>query len=89
MVIVMKNKKRIRGKCFGITKYVNRNKVLIEISEEMNKEPAEYYSTILHELLHVWVSIMKTNGVKATKEKEHKFIYKVESQIVETMRLLK
>ena len=88
-MIVIKNRKRLRGQCFGITRWVSPNKWTIEMSLEKNDNLAEYGLTLLHEFLHVWVMILKHNGGKLDGRKEHKFIYSVERSIINLLPLLK
>jgi hypothetical protein len=88
MLIVIKDVKRIKGQCYGITRYMGRKKIAIDISMELNKDLAEYGSTLLHELLHVWLVILRSNGAVINKRKEHPFIYQVERQITNLVGML-
>jgi hypothetical protein len=88
MLIVIKDVKKIKGQCYGITRYKGRKKIEIEISQELNPELAEYGSTLLHELLHVWLVILRSNGAVINKRKEHPFIYQVERQITDLVKML-
>lgn len=89
MIIVIKDRKKIKDGCYGITKYVSPKKIVIEISLSLNKDLAEYASTLLHEMLHVWVVILKSNGATINRRKEHPFIYKVERRIIDLLPMLK
>lgn len=89
MIIVIKNVNKIKGRCYGVTKYVSKQKAVIELSLELNKDLAEYSSTLLHELLHVWIAILQANDAKLNKKKEHTFIYKAEREIAKLMTVLR
>jgi hypothetical protein len=89
MMIIIKDKQRINGDCYGVTRYIGPKKIVVEMSLELNKDLAEYGSTLLHELLHVWLVILKANGAVVNKRKEHKFIYKVEKKITSLVKMLK
>lgn len=73
-------------KWFGETLWLDDKHVTIVISTEKNTNPIEFMLTLLHELLHVWWSIMKFNGIKL--KKEHCFIYSVESYIIKYIKNL-
>lgn len=51
---------------------------LITVSMKYNQLLVEYCVTVLHELLHLWVTIMRMKGFKTTDTKEHEFIYAVD-----------
>lgn len=53
------------------------NKCEIQISKEKNTSITEFATTLLHELLHFWVTILQTHGLKESIRKEHKFINNV------------
>jgi hypothetical protein len=58
------------------------------MSLDLNKDLAEYGSTLLHELLHVWLAILQANGAVINKRKEHPFIYAVEKNITGLVKML-
>jgi len=71
-------------KWLGEIRWSKKDKVEIVISTTMNKNPVEFFLSLIHELLHLWVSVMRINGVKI--KNEHKFIYSVENGVVSTFR---
>jgi len=73
---------------YGTCQVINKNKIQIEISKIKNKTSSEFFVTLLHELLHAWLFIMKANGVKIGIKKEHKWIYSVQSIIIEALKLI-
>lgn len=89
MILEIKNVKDCRNKAMGNFIIKGNEKAIITISLKRNKTVAEYCSTLLHEMLHAWVTIFRAQGVKITNLKEHKFIYAVEGKIVKELKLLK
>jgi len=89
MLIEIQNKKRLEGNCWGITKYLSKKRISVGISEARNKDIGEYSSTLLHELLHVWIEIIKAQGAVINSRKEHAFIYDVEAKIADAVKVLK
>lgn len=60
--------------------YLN-GRAKISISLKKNKRPQEYASTLLHECLHLWFSLIRPKGLKYTDKQEHAFIYEVEREL--------
>lgn len=56
---------------------IGRNRCEIQISKRHNKTVNEFAATLLHELLHLWVTILQTHGLKEGIRREHKFINKI------------
>ena len=78
------------GDCGYCTK-VNRKGSTYEIaiSRKVHKTVADFGSTLLHELLHLWIFIIGVYGYKVKLKYEHKFIYAVEAAIIQFMYILK
>ena len=53
------------------------HKCEIQISADKNKDVSDFAATLLHELLHFWVTILQTHGLKESIRREHKFIDRV------------
>ena len=66
-----------------------KNKYSIGISASAHRTVADFGSTLLHELLHLWVYVLSKYGYRVKLKYEHKFIYAVETVIVEFMHILK
>jgi hypothetical protein len=80
ITIKIKSKKHCSNpKWFGEAIWLNKHKADIIISEAKNTNSGEFALTVLHELLHIWLSILMFNGFKV--KNEHKFIYLVEEDI--------
>ena len=73
---------------YGTCEVTSVNSILIEISKKRNVNNLEYFCTLLHELLHAWIFIMKANGIKIGLIKEHKWIYNVQAVIFEALKLI-
>lgn len=73
---------------YGNTQVVDDKTILIQISREKNKKHVEFFVTVFHELLHAWMLILKGNGIKISRGREHKFIYAVQDHIVGELALL-
>lgn len=81
MLVEIKDVKQCRNKAYGNFLLRGRESALITISLKKNQTVAEYGSTILHELLHLWVTILRKKTFKCRDSKEHRFIYAVEDAI--------
>lgn len=46
----------------------------ILISREHNDNVGEFAATLLHELLHLWITILQSHGLSKGIRKEHKYI---------------
>jgi hypothetical protein len=88
-MIEIKNVKYIRGKYYGIARFNSAKRITIQIAQNLNPTVAAYSSTLLHELLHVWVAIVKMSGGTIDRRKEHRFIYKVEDKITKLLKIMK
>jgi hypothetical protein len=89
MILEIKNVKECKNKAWGNFTILGKEKMLITISLKCNKYLADYASTILHEMLHAWVTILRVNGVRVTNLKEHRFIYAVERKILAELKFLR
>ena len=89
MIIEIKNVRECKNKAFGNFFVKSKGKMLITISQKKNDNVAEYASTILHEMLHAWVTVLRLQGFKVTGVKEHRFIYAVERRVLELLHLIK
>ena len=67
---------------YGETGFPSPNKAIITISRALNKSLASYASTLLHELLHVWIHVLSLKGFKIDDEREHDFIYAAERAVL-------
>lgn len=70
-----------RNKASGNFLLRGRGSALITISQKLNVLVAEYGCTLLHELLHLWVTMLRLKGFRVSDMKEHRFIYAVEASI--------
>ena len=73
----------------GLTTFEKNGDALIEIANDENPTIAEYSVTLLHELLHVWLEVIKHKGATIDLRKDHKFIYAVEDVIIKLSQILK
>jgi len=79
-----------KGDCgYCIQRNRKKDKYEIAISRKAHKTVAEYGSTLLHELLHLWVYLLSVYGYKVRYKYEHKFIQAVESTVIGFMDILK
>lgn len=86
MTIVIKNQKRLSDGSYGVTHFLSVNRIHIKMNLEKNETVAEYGCTLLHELLHAWLKILKLHGAKFDSRKEHKFIYATEAATLKLMK---
>ena len=88
MNIKIKLVKECSKKEYGTCEVVDSNNILIEVSKKKNSKMNQYFVTLLHELIHAWVFIMKANGIKMSDRKEHRWIYSVEAVIIKALEYL-
>ena len=78
-----------RYKLYGMTTFQSPDKTLIEIAQDKNETIDVFSVTLLHEMLHVWLTMIKSGGATIDLRKDHKFIYAVEDMILKLAQLLK
>ena len=81
MKVEIKMVNKCRNGAFGNFIVRGRESILITISHEKNQMMAEYGATLLHELLHLWMTLLRGKKFKCSDTKEHQFIYAVERLI--------
>lgn len=85
-------KLEIRGvrKCrqdeFGYFKILGAQRAYIAISLEKNNTVNQYAETLLHELLHFYVALLKVEGFQVGQRREHKWIEACELTVVDQMK---
>lgn len=50
------------------------NRCEILISKKRNPDVNAFAATLLHELLHLWVTVLQTHGLRESISVEHRFI---------------
>lgn len=85
MKLEIKNVKKCRNGAWGNFFVRGRESALITVSLARNNTLAEWGSTLLHEMLHLWTTLMRKNGFRVTNRREHRFINEVESEILRLM----
>lgn len=85
MKLEIKNVKKCRNNASGNFILRGHKSALITISLRHNDTLAEWGSTLLHELLHFWTTLMRRNGMRVTDYREHRFIYAAERAILKVM----
>ena len=73
---------------YGTCQITNRDTINIEISRALNQDQSQFFVTLLHELLHAWLFVMKANDIKISIGREHKWIYSVQAVVFEALKLL-
>jgi len=77
------------GDCgYCVTRSKKLDKYEIAISRKAHKTVADFGSTMLHELLHLWVYFLNVYGYRVKLAAEHKWIRAVETVIIHLMYLL-
>lgn len=82
MIVEIKEVKQCRNKAFGNFILRGSGKAQITIALDKNDTVAEYCATVFHELMHLWVTIMRSKGFRCTDIKEHRFIYAAEDYVL-------
>lgn len=86
MIISIKKVKQCRNGAYGNYLLRGRERADITISMKLNKTLAEYSYTLLHELMHLYITLLRKEGFKSTNKLEHKMIYDLEDTVVTIMR---
>jgi len=88
-VMIKLVKKLPKNDCgYCVTRNKKKTSYEIGISESAHKTVSDFGSTLLHELLHLWIYILGRYGYRVKLKYEHKFIYAVETVLVEFMHIL-
>lgn len=82
MRIELKEVKKCRNGAYGNFLLRGHSSALITVSQKLNDTVAEYAATVLHELLHLWITILRLKGFRTTNVTEHKFINAAEQIIL-------
>lgn len=85
MKLLIKNVKKCRNGAMGNFLLRGHESALITVSLKLNPTLAEWGATLLHELLHLWTTLMRRNGLRVSDSREHRFIYAVEREISKVM----
>ncbi len=85
MFIKIRHVEKIKGS-YGETGFPTPRSAVITISRQLNKSLASYASTMLHELLHVWIRILAIKGFEVDDETEHDFIYAAEKRVLKEFK---
>lgn len=85
MILEIKKVRTCKNKADGNFQTLGREKARITISMEKNRFFSEYSKTLLHELLHAYTTMLRSDGFKVTDKKEHKWIAGCEDAIIEEM----
>lgn len=82
MILEIKKVKRCRPReAFGTFAITGPTSALITVSTDKNRKLASYAVTLLHELLHCYIALLKANGFEVSARKEHKWIMCCEEAI--------
>lgn len=74
--------------CYGLTRILSKDRAIIYISKSANKNPGQYAQTLIHEFLHLWLSMLQAVGAKIDFRRDHTFIYAVEASIIKLSKKL-
>lgn len=83
MLVNLKEVKQCRNGAYGNFLLRGSSSALITISMKLNDTVAEYSATMLHELLHLWITLLRLKGYRTNNVREHRFIYAVEKVVLE------
>lgn len=86
MILEVKKVNKCKDGDFGYFRSVTKDKSKIVISLSKNKYLAEYGATLMHELLHFWVYMLRKEGFRVGNRKEHKFVYAAEDKILKEIK---
>jgi len=83
MRIKIKEVEKIKGAVDGSCEQVNRSNFIVRIAERRIKNPDDYLTTLVHEMLHFgFTRLRKKFKIRIGVKKEHRLINKMEEAIV-------
>jgi len=85
MILEIKKVPSCKDNAYGTFVIVGQQKARIEISLKRNKTLAEYATTMIHELLHLYTALLKAEGFEVKERIEHKWIESCEVVITNLM----
>lgn len=86
MILQVNKVNKCRDNDCGNFRTVSKDIAIITISLSENKLLAEYGATLLHELLHFWMVMLRREGLKIADRTEHSFVYAAEGAVIKVMR---
>lgn len=86
MILEIKKVKKCRNGAYGNFLMRPNNTALITISLKKNAMLAEYGATLLHEMLHCYMTLLRREGFRVTNRNEHKWIEACEVVVIDTMK---
>lgn len=86
MLVEIKDVRKCKNKAYGNFLIRGKQKILITIALDKNDTVAEYSATVFHELMHLWVTILRSKGFYCTDIKEHRFIYAAEDFVLQAAK---
>ncbi len=85
MKILIRHVKKLEGS-YGETRFPAPHRITVLINQQLNRRLASYASTLLHELLHVWIYVLGLKGFEVEDKVEHDFIYAAEREVLVQFR---
>lgn len=86
MLVRIVDVKQCRNKAAANFILRGHRRALITISLKQNVLLAEYAVSLLHELLHLWVTMLRLKRYQVTNRREHRFINAVEAVVITLAR---
>lgn len=84
MKVTIKKVRRCKNSAFGNFMLRGGKSALITISLERNKMLYDYWMTLLHELLHLFFTLLRRERFKVTNKQEHQIIYDIEDALAKS-----
>lgn len=86
MMLEIKTVKKCKpDDAYGTFAITGPERAIITISTTRNRTISDYAATLLHELLHCYIALLKSNGFKVGAKKEHVWIEACEEVITKLM----
>lgn len=85
MILEIKKVKQCRNGAYGNFHVLGHERARITLSLKRNTDMAEYAATLLHELLHAYMTLLRREGFRVTDAVEHKWIEAIEVVIIKLM----
>ncbi len=86
MILEIKDVAVCRNGAYGNFVLRGRASSLITVSLKRNPSLAEYSATLIHELLHLFFTLLRYKGFRITDKLEHKVIYEFEGLFIKAFK---
>lgn len=86
MILEIKKVRECKNGAYGNFIILGHQKARITISMKKNSRLSDYISTLLHEMLHAYATLLRAEGMRVDNKREHRWIEACENSILTLMQ---